>query len=347
LKSVRIRNAGVLSRLATGRALLATALFALQAARPLAALADAAICGPSTPTGPINSCQKQFWDGCPASFWTPNTYAFAYTQPLTAPPPGWPSSWGTTLAEACANAAPYWASTSPGLTTEFLGDSEGCKQKYGSGGSGTTRGYYVCYPAGATAVPPFEPQKIVALDPGHGLDCPLINQDSGSVGASGLREDDLTVAIALAVQQALPSSKYKVVMTKTDVQSCPSLLERGRIANNANANVFVSIHINKPSSYGNIDLGTSTLYHPARAMAAGPLADRMASTVSSSLGTNNRGSFPRDNVAVLKPTVTKMNSVLLETARLSGSDEQVLRATTTPTRTAAGVKSALDWYFGF
>jgi len=50
---------------------------------------------------------------------------------------------------------------------------------------------------------------------------------------------------------------------------------------------------------------------------------------------------------VLKPEVTKMTAVLLEAARLSGHDEQVLHHASTPSRVAPGVRAAVDRYFGF
>ena len=199
-------------------------------------------------------------------------------------------------------------------------------------------------------------QKVVVLDPGHGLTCALIHQNVGAVGvtdfptsnppAGKLREDYLTVAIALETEKLL-AQKYKVVLTKRDVNSCPSLKERGRIANNANAKAFVSIHINAPNTivgvpnpFGN---GTSALYNSAKPLAQ-KLADQMSQAVSVNLGTNNRGPKIDDTIAVLKPTVTNMTAVLIEIARLSGSDEQILHAAGSTTKAAAGIQSAVQSY---
>lgn len=210
---------------------------------------------------------------------------------------------------------------------------------------------YVC--AGAN------PQKIVVLDPGHGLNCAQIKQKVGAVGLTEfldnnpppgiLREDYLTVAIALETEKLL-SRKYKVILTKRDANSCPTLKERGRIANNANAKAFVSIHINAPSTIGGVvndyfGNGTSALYNSGKPLSQA-FADQMSRAVSMNLGTNNRGSKIDDTVAVLKPTVTNMTAVLIEVARLSGSDEQILHAARSATKTAVGIQSAVQSYLG-
>ena len=69
-------------------------------------------------------------------------------------------------------------------------------------------------------------------------------------------------------------------------------------------------------------------------------------TVSSSLGVNNRGVMVDDELAVLKPTVTDMNAVLVEAARLSGTDETKLHTSGSVARIAAGIKAALDESLG-
>jgi N-acetylmuramoyl-L-alanine amidase len=127
------------------------------------------------------------------------------------------------------------------------------------------------------------------------------------------------------------------------------LIARGRIANNANAKAFVSIHINAPNVVAGVENpignGTSALYNVNKSGSFN-LADEMARAVSSSLGVNNRGAQVDDGIAVLKPTVTSMNAVLLEAARLSGRDEQLLHAPDGAARVAAGVLSAIRSFFG-
>jgi len=65
--------------------------------------------------------------------------------------------------------------------------------------------------------------------------------NTGAVGAHGVREKDLALAIAKKVAPRLTALGFQVVMTrKSDV--FVSLDERTRIANEAHADLFVSIH---------------------------------------------------------------------------------------------------------
>lgn len=209
--------------------------------------------------------------------------------------------------------------------------------------------------------PPPPPPKVVAIDPGHGFTCPAKGMPLGAVGvtdfppndppAGRLREDELTMAIAREVQRILPTSKYKVVLTKRNVNECPDYWDRGRVANIAEAKAFVSIHINKALVVPVINVplpvghGTSVLYNVEKSGSFN-LAYSMARTVSSSLGVNNRGVMVDDELAVLKPKVTEMNAVLVEVARLSGTDETKLHTSGSATRIATGIKAALDESLG-
>jgi N-acetylmuramoyl-L-alanine amidase len=85
------------------------------------------------------------------------------------------------------------------------------------------------------AVFPLAVRKIV-IDAGHG---------GGSVGTrtpQGVLEKDLTLDIAVRLQHLL-EKQFQVVMTRESDQAV-SLEERGRLANQAGADIFVSIHLN-------------------------------------------------------------------------------------------------------
>lgn len=79
---------------------------------------------------------------------------------------------------------------------------------------------------------------IVVLDAGHG------GKDPGKVGYNHAKEKDIALKIVLQVGEILEKEKkIRVVYTrKTDV--FVDLWERGRIANKADADLFVSIHCN-------------------------------------------------------------------------------------------------------
>jgi N-acetylmuramoyl-L-alanine amidase len=101
--------------------------------------------------------------------------------------------------------------------------------------------------ATATAVPPldavFEP-PIVAIDAGHGGDY------VGAVGVCGLREKDLTLAIATRLQRALTKSGAATPLMVRRTDSNPSLTQRAERANAAHAVLLISIHANASPSRG-------------------------------------------------------------------------------------------------
>ncbi len=79
-------------------------------------------------------------------------------------------------------------------------------------------------------------QIVVVLDPGHG------GRQPGAIGAHGAHEKEVNLAIALAVRERLEASgRYRVVMTRSDDRRV-ELDERVRIAREAGADLFLSIH---------------------------------------------------------------------------------------------------------
>lgn len=91
--------------------------------------------------------------------------------------------------------------------------------------------------------------RIVAIDPGHG------GPDPGAIGVSGSREKDITLAIALKVEQVLKHAGIETVMTRTgdydlvrgeDVphRQREDLTRRAALVNRSNAQLFVSLHAN-------------------------------------------------------------------------------------------------------
>ena len=101
---------------------------------------------------------------------------------------------------------------------------------------------------------PTDPPKgirTVVIDAGHG------GKDPGAIGKKG-KEKDIALAIALKlgayIEENIPD--VKVVYTrKTDVY--PELWKRAEIANNADADLFISIHVNahdKPDIHGALTL---------------------------------------------------------------------------------------------
>ncbi len=87
-----------------------------------------------------------------------------------------------------------------------------------------------------------EKDFVVVLDAGHG------GKDPGKVGYKKYKEKDIALKIVLEIGKLLEKEKnIKVFYTrKTDIFI--GLKERGKIANNANADLFLSVHCNAHSS---------------------------------------------------------------------------------------------------
>jgi N-acetylmuramoyl-L-alanine amidase len=82
----------------------------------------------------------------------------------------------------------------------------------------------------------------IVLDPGHG------GHDTGTIGKGGLLEKDLVLGVAQQLRMQLEESLgAEVIMTREDDRFIP-LEERTAIANQARADLFVSIHANSSSS---------------------------------------------------------------------------------------------------
>ncbi len=92
----------------------------------------------------------------------------------------------------------------------------------------------------------------IILDAGHGY------PDGGAVGTDGSIESDLNLNIVLKLQTLLESSNCNVILTRSDEngiyettadsirkQKISDMENRVKIANNSNAELFLSIHQNK------------------------------------------------------------------------------------------------------
>ena len=99
-------------------------------------------------------------------------------------------------------------------------------------------------PPPAAAAPPGDeeggatrPIRRVVVDAGHG------GFDPGAIGPTGVREKDVTLAMARKLAQRLRQAGFEVVMTRSDDRHV-ALEERTAIANARKGDLFVSIHAN-------------------------------------------------------------------------------------------------------
>jgi len=78
---------------------------------------------------------------------------------------------------------------------------------------------------------------VIVIDPGHGGD------DNGAIGPSKTKEKDIVLDIAKKLRDILEENKFKVILTRDDDRFVP-LGDRTDIANEAEADLFISIHCN-------------------------------------------------------------------------------------------------------
>lgn len=91
-------------------------------------------------------------------------------------------------------------------------------------------------PAAAPQANHEDPRPLVVLDPGHG------GIDTGTKAPSGEAEKDIVLDMAQRLRDRIEKSgKYRVLLTRDDDTFIP-LADRVRIARNAGAALFVSIH---------------------------------------------------------------------------------------------------------
>lgn len=157
----------------------------------------------------------------------------------------------------------------------------------------------------------------VVIDPGHG------GKDSGAIGVDRSMEKTWALKTAQRVEGLLRQQGYQVIMTRTRDEYI-QLAERARIANDANADIFLSIHFNSGGSEK--PRGVEVLYASENNVSlkkqAGDqrrLANEVLKSVLKETGMSSRGVKNRPELAVLR--LTKMNAALVEGGFMSNPDE--------------------------
>jgi len=148
--------------------------------------------------------------------------------------------------------------------------------------------------------------RTIVVDPGHG------GTDPGAV-VGNYQEKDFNLAIGLKLKKILEEQGAKVLMTR-ESDITVDLRARAGIANEINADVFVSIHHNSGSSSAT---GTETLYYPSSEKKA--LAQALQKALVRTLGLKDRGIVERPGLVVTRET--NMPSALVEVAFLTNSND--------------------------
>ncbi|MBQ7433119.1 MAG: N-acetylmuramoyl-L-alanine amidase [Lachnospiraceae bacterium] len=151
----------------------------------------------------------------------------------------------------------------------------------------------------------------IVIDPGHG------GRDPGAV-YEGRQEKDDVLAMALAVGEILERNGVDVVYTRTtDVYNSP--YEKAVIANNADADYFLSIHRNSSEIPG-AGTGIQTLVYRDDGIRA-----EMARNINrelTNLGFRDLGVEERPNLVVLRRTENP--AVLVEVGFINNQEDNAL-----------------------
>lgn len=151
----------------------------------------------------------------------------------------------------------------------------------------------------------------IVIDAGHG------GSDLGASYKGRLEKDD-NLRLALAVGQILKDSGQDVIFTRTDdIYQTP--FEKAQIANNADADFFISFHRNS-SEFPNQYSGAQTLVYNDSG-----IQGEMARNINSALGEigfADLGVIERPGLVVLRRT--KMPALLIETGFINTDKDNQL-----------------------
>lgn len=140
----------------------------------------------------------------------------------------------------------------------------------------------------------------IFIDAGHG------GEDSGAVGINGRLEKDDNLKFALALGDSLKSYGFEVFQSRS-TDKFLSLTERTNLANNMQADLFLSIHRNAfddPKSNG-----VEVFIYPTVGQSTKDWANNIYNSLVNVYAQSKRG-VKSDNLAVLRQT--NMSAVLLE-----------------------------------
>ena len=148
---------------------------------------------------------------------------------------------------------------------------------------------------------------VVVLDPGHG------GSDPGAIGINGIQEKQVTLAIAQQLAAYLTQQGVQVILTRTDDRDV-ELEPRVQMAEQAHANLFVSIHANSISLDRPDVNGIETYYYSSGEQMAQVIQDSIVQGTSM----NDKGTHSARFYVLRR---TSMPAVLIETGFVTGSDD--------------------------
>lgn len=167
--------------------------------------------------------------------------------------------------------------------------------------------------------------KTIIIDAGHGL------PDSGASSFNGTTEQAINLSIALKLQKIIEQSGAKVILTRSDengIYSTDSISIRNKkisdiknrvqIGNNSDADIFISIHLNKFSGSSEYK-GWQTFYQK-KSEESSLLANKIQENLNKNIKENNdRKVLPITNVYIMDNV--QIPTVIVECGFLSNPEE--------------------------
>ena len=166
---------------------------------------------------------------------------------------------------------------------------------------------------------------LIVVDPGH------VASETGVVGRTGVEEKELTLILSLKLVSLLQQDGFSTMLTRVNNRELsappageeyadfdPGLSRRVALANNNDADIFVSIHVN---SFPDPQIGGAQVFYHASSLKGKSLAASIQREMDKSLVNPGR-KIMAENFFVLR--MTKMPSVLVEVGFLTNPAEEKL-----------------------
>lgn len=191
--------------------------------------------------------------------------------------------------------------------------------------------------------------KTIVLDAGHGF------PDEGAVGFTGTTEQAINLEIVLKLQELIEQSGAKVILTRSDengIYSADSTSIRNKkisdiknreyIVDNSNADIFISIHLNKyqDSKYS----GWQTFYQP-KIENSKLLATSIQDELNDNINKDNKR-VPMAIKGVYLMEHIDIPGVVVECGFISNpNEEELLKQETHQSKLAWGIYTGVQKYF--
>ena len=194
----------------------------------------------------------------------------------------------------------------------------------------------------------------IYIDPGHG------GVDSGA-SYGGVYEKNLALSVANKLKANLIQLGYQVLMTRTADYNVDFKTERSQMANQSNADLFISIHFNATGLPSSDATGIETYWYqydpeyqpkinaamhndPTRLAESEILANQVQTSLISGTGAVNRG-VRRETLAVLRETA--IPAILVELGFMDNpSDLQKIKQDSYQTKLANALAQGVDKWYG-